>query len=214
MRDSQVIDQTHPMEAHWEGPVFVNCDLGLTKQAIRILVDNAIKYTPNGGAITMTVEEKEGMAHLSVTDEGIGISPGGPSPYLRPVLPGGRVPHPADRGIGSGPVHRQMDCGAPRRLVRRGVPAERGHQDDHCAAYCAHARRSGWERGGGDKSFGDSIGGTDDMKRGWKILIAGCAVLVVGLAALFASGGPGRLAGASDGEYDLSGMIQVGFFRH
>ena len=75
MRDSQVIDQTHPMEAHWEGPVFVNCDLGLTKQAIRILVDNAIKYTPNGGAITMTVEEKEGMAHLSVTDEGIGISP-------------------------------------------------------------------------------------------------------------------------------------------
>lgn len=49
------------------------------------------------------------------------------------------------------------------------------------------------------------------MKRGWKILIAGCAVLVVGLAALFASGGPGRLAGASDGEYDLSGMIRLVF---
>ena len=54
MRDSQVIDQTHPMEAHWEGPVFVNCDLGLTKQAIRILVDNAIKYTPDGGHIAVT----------------------------------------------------------------------------------------------------------------------------------------------------------------
>ena len=74
MRDSQVIDQTHPMEASWEQPVFVNCDLGLTKQAIRILVDNAIKYTPAGGAVTMAVEEKDGMARLSVTDEGIGIS--------------------------------------------------------------------------------------------------------------------------------------------
>lgn len=74
MRDSQVIDQTHPLEASWEQPVFVNCDLGLTKQAIRILVDNAIKYTPAGGAVTMAVEEKDGMARLSVTDEGIGIS--------------------------------------------------------------------------------------------------------------------------------------------
>ena len=36
-------------------------------------------------------------------------------------------------------------------------------------------------------------------------------MLVVGLAALFASGGPGRLAGASDGEYDLSGMIRLVF---
>lgn len=82
MRDSQVIDQTHPMEAHWEGPVFVNCDLGLTKQAIRILVDNAIKYTPNGGLHHDSGGEG-GHGHLSRTDEGIGISPGGPSPYLR-----------------------------------------------------------------------------------------------------------------------------------
>jgi len=75
MRDSQVIDQIHPMEASWERPVYVNCDLGLAKQAIRILMDNAIKYTPDGGAVTMTVEERDGMARLSVTDEGIGISP-------------------------------------------------------------------------------------------------------------------------------------------
>lgn len=74
MRDSQVIDQTHPMEVSWDGPVFVNCDLGLIRQAVRILVDNAIKYTPAGGAVTLSVEEKDGMARLSVADEGIGIS--------------------------------------------------------------------------------------------------------------------------------------------
>lgn len=74
MRDSQIIDQTHPMEASWDTPVMVNCDPGLIKQAVRILVDNAIKYTPDGGAVRMAVEMREGMACLSVTDEGIGIS--------------------------------------------------------------------------------------------------------------------------------------------
>lgn len=75
MKDSQVIDQTHPMEVLWENPVYVNCDPGLIKQAIRILVDNAIKYTPDGGAIRTAVETRDGTARLSVTDEGIGISP-------------------------------------------------------------------------------------------------------------------------------------------
>ncbi len=75
MRDSQVMDQVHPMETSWTYPVYVNCDLGLIRQAVRILMDNAIKYTPDGGGITMAVEEKEGHARLSVTDEGIGISP-------------------------------------------------------------------------------------------------------------------------------------------
>lgn len=42
------------------------------------------------------------MAHLSVTDEGIGISPGGPSPYLRPVLPGGRIRTRQTGGSGLG----------------------------------------------------------------------------------------------------------------
>lgn len=75
MKDSQIIDASHPMEGVWDRPVFVNCDLGLVKQAVRILMDNAIKYTPAGGGIRLSVEEREGRAYLSVTDEGIGISP-------------------------------------------------------------------------------------------------------------------------------------------
>ena len=75
MKDSQIIDASHPMEGVWDRPVYVNCDLGLVKQSVRILMDNAIKYTPAGGAIRLAVEEREGRAYLSVTDEGIGISP-------------------------------------------------------------------------------------------------------------------------------------------
>jgi signal transduction histidine kinase len=39
------------------------------------LVDNAIKYSPNGGPITIRVAEDEGMLMLSVSDCGIGIAP-------------------------------------------------------------------------------------------------------------------------------------------
>ncbi len=74
IRDSQVVDQTHPMEVKWEEPVYVNCDVGLVRQAVRVLVDNAIKYTPAGGAVRVEVTRREGMAALSVSDEGIGIA--------------------------------------------------------------------------------------------------------------------------------------------
>lgn len=75
VRDSQIIDQTHPMDVQWTHPVYVNCDLGLVKQAVRILMDNAMKYTPAGGAIHVEVSQEGGNARLAVSDEGIGISP-------------------------------------------------------------------------------------------------------------------------------------------
>ena len=43
-------------------------------QAASILLDNAVKYTPNGGNITVSVGEEDGGAALAVSDTGIGIS--------------------------------------------------------------------------------------------------------------------------------------------
>ena len=44
------------------------------KQLILILVDNAVKYTPNGGKIIVRLEnENESRAIFSVQDSGIGI---------------------------------------------------------------------------------------------------------------------------------------------
>lgn len=45
------------------------------KQVIVNLVDNAIKYTPNGGRITVQLFAEGGRAVLTVADTGIGISP-------------------------------------------------------------------------------------------------------------------------------------------
>jgi len=46
------------------------------RQLLMNLIDNAIKYTPNCGKVTLNSSREEGMAKISVTDSGIGI-PGG-----------------------------------------------------------------------------------------------------------------------------------------
>jgi PAS domain S-box-containing protein len=52
---------------------FINGDTGkLTDMLINIL-DNAIKFTPAGGRITVTAFEEENNIHTSVSDNGIGI---------------------------------------------------------------------------------------------------------------------------------------------
>jgi PAS domain S-box-containing protein len=49
-------------------------DQGLLRHAITNLVDNAIKYTPSGGTITVSVEEQDSAIVISVKDTGIGIA--------------------------------------------------------------------------------------------------------------------------------------------
>ena len=54
-------------------PVTVAGDPGRFKQVIVNLLDNAIKYTPAGGAITLAVREQNHEAVCEVSDNGIGI---------------------------------------------------------------------------------------------------------------------------------------------
>jgi PAS domain S-box-containing protein len=51
-------------------------DQGLLKHAVTNLVDNATKYTPSGGTITVSVDEHDGAMVVAVKDTGIGIAPG------------------------------------------------------------------------------------------------------------------------------------------
>jgi len=56
-----------------QGPVEANCDRERILQAASILLDNAVKYTPEGGRISVEVGRRGGSPFLSVTDTGIGI---------------------------------------------------------------------------------------------------------------------------------------------
>jgi signal transduction histidine kinase len=51
------------------------CDPELLKQVLLNLAINAIQATPDGGAVTLAAAVRDGKMHLSVVDEGCGISP-------------------------------------------------------------------------------------------------------------------------------------------
>lgn len=73
--EMQMIDPNHNFETDLERPAYINADKQLFKQAIRILVDNSIKYTPRGERIIIRVAKEENSVHITVQDNGIGIAP-------------------------------------------------------------------------------------------------------------------------------------------
>ncbi|WP_284945168.1 sensor histidine kinase [Acidisoma cladoniae] len=58
-----------------EGGVTVKADAGLLEQALTNIVENAVKYSPVGTGIVLRAAVGDGMARISVADEGIGIPP-------------------------------------------------------------------------------------------------------------------------------------------
>jgi signal transduction histidine kinase len=58
-----------------EGGVLVAGDAALLRQAVTNLVDNAVKYTPSGGTVTVGLWLRNGQAVIRVADTGIGIAP-------------------------------------------------------------------------------------------------------------------------------------------
>ncbi len=75
LKETALIDKTHPLRADWAGAVSLTADPAILKEGLRVLVDNACKYTPQGGAITLRVRAADGWVSFSVTDEGEGIAP-------------------------------------------------------------------------------------------------------------------------------------------
>jgi signal transduction histidine kinase len=54
--------------------VNASLDQNRIRQVAAILLDNAVKYTPDGGRVTVRILEKNGWAELEVSDTGPGIS--------------------------------------------------------------------------------------------------------------------------------------------
>lgn len=52
----------------------IEADVQRVSQVLTNLVGNAIKFTPEGGAVTVRAERREGGIYCAVTDTGIGIS--------------------------------------------------------------------------------------------------------------------------------------------
>jgi len=58
-----------------EGSPTVIGDRTLLRQSVSNLVDNAVKYTPSGGVVSVGLDITEDTATIRVSDTGIGIAP-------------------------------------------------------------------------------------------------------------------------------------------
>ena len=58
-----------------QAPIAVCCDPKWTEEAIFNVLDNAVKYTPQGGRVALTVESYETYCRINISDTGCGIPP-------------------------------------------------------------------------------------------------------------------------------------------
>ena len=73
--DSLLIDQSHDWRIDVQPGVICTGDHDALKQCIRVLVDNAMKYTPDKGIIILrTLNTREDEPRIIIQDSGIGIS--------------------------------------------------------------------------------------------------------------------------------------------
>lgn len=68
-------DQQLSLEVLTQPGIMVHADLKMLQRAFSNLLDNAIKYTPKKGTITVSVKSSGNYAFIRVADTGIGIDP-------------------------------------------------------------------------------------------------------------------------------------------
>ena len=73
-REARLLSALHRFELSPAQNSRISGDKDMIKQLMRILLDNAIKYTPPGGSITLGVRQDRHNCILSVADTGVGIS--------------------------------------------------------------------------------------------------------------------------------------------
>jgi signal transduction histidine kinase len=65
----------HVLISQPESPLWIEGDRLRLRSAVRNLLENAIKYSPEGGEIRCALNETQGMASVTVSDRGLGIQP-------------------------------------------------------------------------------------------------------------------------------------------
>ena len=73
-RETQLLETGRAIQSAIQPGVLFWGDPGLVKQALRILMDNGVKYTQEGGSVAIRLRAEEGQVRLSVTDSGRGIA--------------------------------------------------------------------------------------------------------------------------------------------
>ena len=74
IKESIMIDTKHTIINTCNDQVTIYGDRNLIKEAIRVFVDNSMKYTPVGGTLKVNSLRSSNGAYILIEDNGIGIS--------------------------------------------------------------------------------------------------------------------------------------------
>ncbi len=74
VKETKLIDSTHKIKNEHNDEFKINADKKLIKEAIRIFIDNSIKYTEEGGNIQIDSYKQDNEAVITIGDNGTGIS--------------------------------------------------------------------------------------------------------------------------------------------
>ena len=115
--ESVMIDAEHLWELRADEGLFTLGDDAMLKQAVRILVDNAAKYSAAGETIRLkAVRDAQGAPLLTVQDSGIGI-------------PGEDMSHIFERFYRSDPARRKGGTGLGLSIAKWIIDNHGGHLD-------------------------------------------------------------------------------------
>jgi signal transduction histidine kinase len=85
-----------------DGDWMVEADAGRVEQVLANLLDNAVKYSPDGGPITLRMRREGDGVRLEVRDQGIGLSPGAEEAIFEPFGRGANAARAHIPGMGLG----------------------------------------------------------------------------------------------------------------
>ncbi|WP_437947666.1 HAMP domain-containing sensor histidine kinase [Sorangium sp. So ce296] len=113
------VSPEHPIELSLpEAPVPVRCDATRIEQVLNNLLSNALKYSPAGGQVDVTVRGGDGRAEIAVRDRGVGIHPTDLpqlfEPFRRLKASAGAIP---GTGLGLAVAKRIVEAHGGRVLV-------------------------------------------------------------------------------------------------
>ena len=97
-----LLGENHALHCRVGTGLEIAADADRMEQVIRNLLDNAVKYSPAGGTIAITVDPDEDGVRVSVKDQGIGLPPGAAEVVFEPF---GRAANATERrlpGLGLG----------------------------------------------------------------------------------------------------------------
>jgi len=113
--ESLMIDEEHQYKyIRPDHDIVIMADAGLLKQAVRILVDNAAKYTNAHEEIILSTGESEGHPYLQVQDNGIGMAEAD-------------IAHMFDRFYRSDEVRKYKGTGLGLSISKWIIDKHRGH---------------------------------------------------------------------------------------